>query len=62
MLRGKPFWLSSLDRLPKLLKGLLVELFWSLQVYGNKNSKTLMKRHEYSRLFSRKAPTKKAST
>ena len=33
---------------------LLVELFWSLQVYRKKTDKS----HDYSRLVSRKAPTK----
>ena len=36
---------------------LLVELFWSLQVY-RKRKKTLTKNHDYSRLFSGKALTK----
>ena len=63
MLRGKKekrFWFSSLGQ--KVQFGalkfcrFLVELFWSFQV---DRKKTLSKSHENSRLFSRKAPTKK---
>ena len=61
-LREKPFWFSSLGQQVQFggfLKFCItfgVELFWSLQVY---RKKTLTKSHDYSRLFSRKAPTKK---
>ena len=54
MLRGKPFWFSSLGQRVQFgvfLKFCItfgVELFWSLQVYR----KTLTRSHDYSRLFS----------
>ena len=53
MLRGKLFWFSSLGQRIQFgvflnFVELLVELFWSLQVYRKK----LTKSHDYSRLFS----------
>ena len=62
MLPGKPFWFSSLGQrvqfggFVKFCRTFGVELFWSFQVY---RKKTLTKSHDYNRLFSKKAPTKK---
>ena len=61
MLRGKPFWFSSLGQqvqfgvFLKFHRTFGVELCWSLQVYRKKfrkNKKKLTKSHDYSRLFS----------
>ena len=51
----KPFWFSSLGQIVQfgaiIFCRTFVELFWSVQVVLKK--KTLMKSHDYSRLFSK---------
>ena len=54
MLRGKPFWLSSLGQQVKFCRA----FGKTILVTSGILEKTLTKSHDYSRLFSGKVPTK----